>query len=347
MLPGGNSNGTTFRGIHSGLVIHTLDGHRPRSGRRTDAVGMSLDELERRHQLIRRSTAIAAGVSPGAIAHRTGPRGRWQRVLPGIYATHHGSLTTEQQYAAALLYAGPEALLSGTSVTSLVGLRTAPNTRMVHILIPHTLRRHSEGFVRISRGIRTPETRRINGFPTVTVARAVVETCRHLTDIGSVRALIAESVQRHRTTIRAIAEELEAGARQHSALSRRVLAEVADGVRSPAEGAAYRLVHAADLPQPIWNRDVFLAGQWLARPDAYWPDEAVALEIDSRRWHLGPAEWEQTMRRHARLTGAGVVVVHVSPSRVHQDSRGVLRDLSRALAARRCVGSSLPLSVVR
>jgi len=33
---------------------------------------------------------------------------------------------------------------------------------------------------------------------------------------------------------------------------------------------------------------------FLAMPDAWWPAAGVAVEVDSREWHLSPADWERT-----------------------------------------------------
>jgi len=47
--------------------------------------------------------------------------------------------------------------------------------------------------------------------------------------------------------------------------------------------------------------------------DAWWAAAGVAAEIDSREWHLAPAGWERTMRRHAEMISQGILVLHFSP----------------------------------
>jgi hypothetical protein len=67
----------------------------------------------------------------------------------------------------------------------------------------------------------------------------------------------------------------------------------------------------------MWNVDLFdLHGRWLARPDAWFDDEGVALEVDSREWHLNPRDWERTLARHERMTRKGIIVLHATPRRV-------------------------------
>lgn len=56
------------------------------------------------------------------------------------------------------------------------------------------------------------------------------------------------------------------------------------------ESDARHLLRDAGIPDPLWNQNLYLPdGTFLARPDAHWPYAGVALEIDSREWHLSPA----------------------------------------------------------
>ncbi len=100
----------------------------------------------------------------------------------------------------------------------------------------------------------------------------------------------------------------------------------------------------ARLPQPIWNTDLLtLDGQWLARPDAWWVSANTVLEIDSREWHLLPADWERTMLRHEALTARGLLVVHTTPRRIAHDLSGLLNTLATTLEH----GCTLPPARVR
>ena len=74
-----------------------------------------------------------------------------------------------------------------------------------------------------------------------------------------------------------------------------------------------------------------LDGKFLARPDAWWPESAVAVEVDSREFHLLPEDWEQTMRRHRRMSAAGVSVLHLGPRQLRTEPRQVLADIAAAL----------------
>ncbi len=91
------------------------------------------------------------------------------------------------------------------------------------------------------------------------------------------------------------------------------------------------------MPLPLFNPQLFLNGKFLATPDAWWPDAGVAAEVDSREWHLSPADWENTMRRHARLSAAGIIVLHISPRQLRTEPDRVVRDIAGALRAGRPV----------
>jgi hypothetical protein len=69
---------------------------------------------------------------------------------------------------------------------------------------------------------------------------------------------------------------------------RSVLAEVADGIRSTAEGDLRDLIRAARLPMPLFNPSLYKGDTFLAKPDTWWPDAGVAAEVDSRAFHLSP-----------------------------------------------------------
>jgi hypothetical protein len=155
-----------------------------------------------------------------------------------------------------------------------------------------------------------------------------------------VRAIVAAAVQGRLCTIEQLELELKSGAVHGSALFRAALGEVVQGARSVPEGELLRLIKRGRLPLPMLNARLYLGTELIARPDAWWPEHGVAVEVDSKQWHLTPATWEQTMRRHARLTALGISVLHFSPRQIRDEPDQVLGAIRAALASRR--GHSLP-----
>ncbi|MFI6847502.1 hypothetical protein ACIBJD_23145 [Kitasatospora sp. NPDC050467] len=108
--------------------------------------------------------------------------------------------------------------------------------------------------------------------------------------------------------------------------------ELAAGVRSVVEGEARELVRRADLPEPLWNPVLSSDGRFLAVPDAHRPEACVALEIDSRVWHLRPADRERGLARANRLTAAGMPVVRTTPVRLRREPAPPPQELAILLA---------------
>ena len=66
--------------------------------------------------------------------------------------------------------------------------------------------------------------------------------------------MVADAVQLGRCTLGQLAGELSSGPIKGSAMFRSVLGEVAEGIRSTAEGDLRDLIKAARLPIPLFNR---------------------------------------------------------------------------------------------
>lgn len=123
------------------------------SRRRLTAVTYQQDDL------ITRAQAMDLGISDGTLRHAIGRRGAWQVVAPGIYAVFTGELSEVQRLRAALLYAGPEAVITGPMACRLHGLRYAPATNEIDVLVAMNAKRRSSTVARIHRTVRLPAPR--------------------------------------------------------------------------------------------------------------------------------------------------------------------------------------------
>ena len=90
--------------------------------------------LDCQQQVITRWQAVAAGISPAVIDRRL-RNGSWQPVLRGVYATYRGELRRESLLWAAVLRAGPSAVLSHQTAAELDGLIDEPRP-MIHVTVP-------------------------------------------------------------------------------------------------------------------------------------------------------------------------------------------------------------------
>ncbi len=291
--------------------------------------------LRRQGYLITRSQALTAGMTDDSLRHRLRDSGAWVAVLPGVYVAGTGLLAAGQRETAATLYAGSKSVITGYAALERHGVAT-PKHEYIDVLIPATAQRVSTSFVRTHRTGRIPEQLCLtDGLRWAPPARAVADAVRGEVDLAAARAVVASAVQRRKCTVAELITELRAAPTRGSKALRTVLEEVGDGVRSSAEGELRQWVKAARLPEPMYNPRLYLGSRFLAQPDAWWREAAVAGEVDSREWHLSPAQWEATMARHSRMSAQGIIVIHFTPSQLRSDSARIVAELRSAIAAGR------------
>lgn len=281
--------------------------------------------------VLSRAQALANATTASGLQHRLRSGGPWQRLLPGVYLTSTGAPTPVQLQIAALLYAGPQSLITGPAALSFHGIRGA-KPAAVDVLVPATQSVASRGFVAIHRTRRMPrQWAQDLAIRYALPPRAIADSVRGLERLSDARTVVASGVQQGRCTLRQLADELAGRHDARDALFRKVLAEVAAGIRSAPEAELRELIRGSGLPAPLYNPDLYLSGRFLARPDAWWPQAGVAVEVDSKEWHLSPGDWQQTLRRHRRMTAAGIFVVHVTPDQLRTEPLQVVADIAAAL----------------
>jgi hypothetical protein len=282
--------------------------------------------------VIARYQARAVGVTDNALRHWLRPGGPWCGLLPGVYRAATGAPTTLQQEMAALLYAGPGSVITGPAALRSHHIRTEL-TEFVDVLVPATRQRRDTEFVRLHRTTRMP-TRTWEAGPVryVPPARAVADAVRALTSLRDVRAVVADAVQRSRCAISSLVTELSEGPAKGSVLFREALADVADGIRSAAEGDLRDLLARSSLPMPLFNPWLYDEhGNFVARPDAWWPGLGLAVEVDSREWHTSPEDHAKTLARGRRMARHQIVVLRFTPRQLRSRPAEVIADIKTAL----------------
>lgn len=289
----------------------------------------------RQHRCLSLRQLSDLGVPSSTIAYRTKALdGMWSRPLPGVVLLHTGTPTPDERASAALLYAGEGAVLTGLESLRRHGLRRLPPIELVHVLIPQERRRVGVAFTVCERTERLPAADPVTGLPCAPVARALVDVGRRIDRLDQVRAMTAEAVQRRLCTQQALLAELATAQRRRTARIRLVAAEIVGGIRSAAEADTQRVLQREGFPPALWNHDLYTPdGQFIGCPDAWFDEEGVALEVDSREWHLDPHWWEQTQTKRARFASYGIPSVPVTPRRLHQDLPEFVRDLHMTLGS--------------
>lgn len=291
--------------------------------------------LATRHQL-----TATAGVPGATITSRTRPGGPWQRLLPRVYLLQTGPPDHRQRALAAVLYAaepaadplsGDTAALTGAAALSLLGIRdTPPAPADVLVRAPRRLAGTPE--VRPRTTSRWPRTITVAGVPSARPVRAAADFAARCPSPDRVRSVLAQVVQSGWCHPHDLHTELRASRLLSRPAIRAAAGELLAGVRSVAEARARDALTGTDLPTPLWNARLYTPdGTFLASPDAYWPDEGVALEIDSAEYHYTRDAWQATLRRRLRLESHGILVVSATPSMIRDTPTDVIAALRTLL----------------
>ncbi|MFJ7203045.1 hypothetical protein ACIQWR_05845 [Streptomyces sp. NPDC098789] len=265
----------------------------------------------------------------------------WQQILPGVFLLHSGPATSEERLHAALLYAGRrggEVMITGLAALALYRFTSAPTLLalpQLDVLVPGTRRLRSTGCVRVVRSHTPPRPQEVTGLPVAPVARAVADAVAQLSDAQTVRRLLSEAVRGGHCEPAALVRELTVA----RLLSRPHVVDAVESLlaegRSIAEDRLYDLVRLYGLPEPVWNVDLRVpGGPHLGGVDAYWPDQAVAVELDTRAPRQGEDEqWSECARKRDALERLGVTVLHITPRKLRDHAEQQAAVVRTALTA--------------
>ena len=282
------------------------------------------------------------GVSSADMNEQCRAGGPWQQILPGVHLLHPGPPTSEERLYAVLMYAArertagvpdqpgaeephrptyAEAMITGLAALTLHGFSAAPpllSLDRIDVLVPRLRRVRSTGCAHIVRTASMPTAQQVTGLPVAPVPRALADAVAELTDAGAVRRLLTEAVRGGHCEPASVVRELN----QAKLLSRPHVVDAVDSllteVRAIAEDRLYRMVHEYGLPNPVWNVDLRLpGGPHLGGVDAYWPEQAVAVELDTRAPRQDEdALWSEYTRKREHLERLGITVVHITPMKL-------------------------------
>lgn len=298
------------------------------------------------------------GVSTTETNEQCRAGGPWQQLLPGVVLLHPGPQTSEERLHAVLMYAArergtgvpaqpgagrppapayPEVMITGLAALTLHGFSSTPplpSLDVIDVLVPRLRRLRSTGCVRIVRTPVMPAPEQVTGVPVAPVARALADAVAALSDAGVVRRLLTEAVRAGHCDPTAVVRELN----QARLLSRPHVVDAVESLlaegRARAEDRLYRMVHEYGLPAPVWNVDLRLpGGPYLGGLDAYWPDQAVAVELDTRAPRQDDALWSEYARKREHLERLGITVVHITPRKLRDSPEQQATVIRTALMA--------------
>ncbi len=287
--------------------------------------------------IVSRAQALRAGPSPSAVGHLV-RSGRWQRIHPGVYATFSGGLTSEQLAWAALLHAGPDAMLSHASAAQLQGLVDQPPPEVV-VTVPNGHRVTPRPGIRVVRArqhdlrlhpVRSPRQTRIE--------HTVLDLITGCDCPDDVVGWLTRATQRRLTTPDRLREAAASRRRlRHRTLISLVLADVEDGVASPLELRYARDVERAHaLPRGVRDLAVVVRGRRRYRDVAY-EEFATCVELEGLAYHPRDERSKDDARDNA-IVLMGSVALRYGWSAVSSRPCEVAAEVGAVLRARGWTG---------
>jgi len=288
-----------------------------------------------RHGVFSRAEALTLGLSSSQINRRV-QVGQFRRLAPSGYGIA-GSPSTWHQKArmAALTTGGLVSHRAAAAVHEIDGF-TEP---AIEVIVPKYRKPRTTGFtIHRTTQFGKADPREIDGVPVTGLPRTVLDVAavvrprrlNWMVDAVLRQGLCDWEDLFHVWVIHSIQ------GRNGSGVLRKLLEERFGDARIP-DSKWNRLVADllvdAGLPTPVFEYEIRSNGRLLGRVDLAYPEQRLAIELDSARWHLNSESFIKDPRRKNQLTLAGWTVLTFTWSD-YADSPAMLIDtVRRALAS--------------
>jgi hypothetical protein len=249
--------------------------------------------------ILTRSQALDGGLTRHMIRFRL-ERGRWQRLQSGVYAVFSGPPGRRAVLWAAVLRAGPGAMLSYQSAAELAGLADRPSP-LIHVTVPSNRCVERIPGIVVHRSSRAERARHpVLTPPRTRLEETVLDLAEAAATLDDACGWITRALGRRLTTQAQLADAmgLRAKLRWRRQLTQ-VLTAGWEGVHSSLE---YRYLRNVERPHGLPHgirqaRD--RQGQSTIYRDVLYKQYAVAVELDGRVAHPGDQRWPDIQRDNA------------------------------------------------
>jgi very-short-patch-repair endonuclease len=256
-------------------------------------------------------------------------RGRLRPLHRGVYAVGHEALTWEGWCEAAVLANAPS-VASHWSAGWMWGLTRSRPSGKFHVTA--TTRRHRKRDFHVHFAeLADEDTASVQGVPVTSVARTSLDLAA-LDPGGTSRRLKRLEDGEHRLDLREFDALLarSKGHKGYAALAEAVSLYRPDPTvtRSGLERRFRALIRRSGLPHPSMN--FVVAGYEL---DCYWPEQRLAVELDTYGTHGSRLSFEED-RKRARVLGLlGITLERVTDRQLDREADEVLRAVAARLGA--------------
>jgi hypothetical protein len=234
---------------------------------------------------------------------------------------------------AAVLAGGSGAVLSHRSAAELWGLIDGISGP-IHLTV--LSKRSRPGILLHRSNVPDNERTEVEGIPVTTVPRTILDCAPTMTERRIERLINEADVLRLHDQL-SIPDLLHRYPRRPGSREVWVALNKRDAgatfTRSDLEELLIELVDELGLRRPETNVVVEIDGETF-EIDALWRAERVAVELDSRRFHLTPLAFERDRRRDRKLSAAGWRPVRITWRQITGERTAVGCDLSTMLATK-------------
>lgn len=294
------------------------------------------DITARQRSLITGTQARAAGLSRGAVRHRSDRR-IWIEVHRNVFRVAGAPVTPASEVMALVLAGGADACATAATALALHAVRGFERRLLPAIVgTPRRLPRNPPAGLVETLLLPSNHRSTIDGIPTVTVARALFD---YGSAVGVKRLATAvdAALAGRKVTIGAlqgVLDDLAERGRAGTVNLRAVLAERAEGYRAPEstlEGSFVEFIDRHRLPPPDRqvNPDGLLDDD--ERVDFAWPFARLVVETDGNAFHNSPSDRARDERRDRALERGGWTVLRFGWNDVLHRPTSVRAILRRAL----------------
>ena len=301
--------------------------------------------LEAQASAIARRQGPDVGVDPETMRTRV-RSGRWQRLQRGVYAAFSGDPARETVLWAALLRAGPEAVLSHQTAAERHGLVNEPSP-VITITVPaarHPAQVKIPG-IAIHRSDAILRTRHPTMLPPCTrVEDTVLDLIQAAPTFDDAYAWICRAVGRRRTTADRIRQAMDTRKKMRWRRELVVaLGDVSEGALSLLE---YRYVHRVERPHglPAARRQARVRHRTGNRYlDNLYEGYGVCSELDGTAAHPADEQWRDRRRDNANAV-QGIVTLRFGLLDLGDRSCQTAADVAAVLRMRGWTGEACPCS---
>ena len=259
---------------------------------------------------VARRQGAVLGIDPDTMRNRL-RSGRWQRLQWGVYATFSGEPSRETMLWAALLRAGPDAVLSHHTAAERHGLIDKPSP-LITITVPsvrHPAQVKIPGVV-VHRSNSILRTRHPTMLPPCTrVEDTVLDLIQVSRSFDDAYAWICRAIGRRRTTADRIRQAMDDRKKMRwRGELEAALDDAGDGAMSLLE---YRYVHRVErshqLPAARWQARI---GQGTGHRylDNLYEEYGLCVELDGTAAHPADEQWRDKRRDNANAV-SGIITL--------------------------------------